>query len=64
MGLFDEENRTTLNIILIVVGIIIIIYFLIPHIVNTKLLMSQMKDCQKDIRELRKIIMKRGTNAS
>jgi hypothetical protein len=57
---FSDEERKTFNIALIIVGILVIIYFLIPHLVNTKVLMAQVKECQKDIRELRKIILRQG----
>jgi uncharacterized membrane protein (DUF106 family) len=58
-GWIADENRETFNIVLIIIGIIIVIYFLIPHIINTKVLMSQVKECQKDIRELRKMLIKK-----
>lgn len=57
MGWF-EENKELVNIGLIIVGIIIFVYYLIPHIVNTQVLASQVADMKEEIKALRKLIFK------
>jgi hypothetical protein len=60
MGLWDE-NKDLVNAILVIIGIIIIFNFLIPHMVNAKALEIQVADLREEVRSLRKIILKRIT---
>lgn len=52
-----EENKIYINAGLLIAAVIIIIYCLIPNLINCAVLAAQLEDCKAEIRELRTIIL-------
>ena len=55
---FWDENKSTVNIVLLIVGAIIILYYLIPNMVNSRVLSIQVDELRAEVRDLRKMIFK------
>jgi uncharacterized membrane protein (DUF106 family) len=55
-----EDELKMLNNVLIIIGAMIIIYFISKILATNKILKEQIKECKKDIRELRTYIFKPG----
>ena len=58
MGFFENIDKTTINLALIIIGILILIYCLVPHMVNMRVMQTQLDDCRQEVIQLRKIVMK------
>jgi preprotein translocase subunit SecY len=53
-----ENNKELVNIILVIVGILIFTYFLIPNIINSSIMAERINDLRDEVKELRRLVFK------